>query len=73
MSLPDPIIFSKPLHVWLGILTLLLLIIQISLGIAMVKTARKNLYRIHTKVVWMVLIIVALIHAYYGFQIYFLK
>lgn len=69
MILPDPIVFSKPLHVWLGFLTLFLLILQILIGRRILKLP----FSFHTNVVWKILIIVALIHAFYGFEIYFLR
>jgi hypothetical protein len=73
MILPEPVVFTKPLHVWLGMIILLLLLIQIYLGIVLVKTGKKQVRFFHTKIVWVVLIIIALIHGFYGFQIYFLK
>lgn len=69
MILPDPIIFTKPLHVWLGAVTILLLLTQISIGLRWLKVP----FWVHTRVVWRILIVIALIHGYYGFQIYFLK
>jgi len=73
MILSEPTVFTKPLHVWLGMIILLLVLIQISLGITLVKTGNKQVRFIHTKIVWVVLIIIALIHGFYAFQIYFLK
>ena len=69
MILPDPIIFTKPLHVWLGIVILLLLITQILIGLRFLKVP----FWIHTKVIWRALLVLALILGYYGFQIYFLQ
>jgi hypothetical protein len=73
MILPEPVVFTKPLHVWLGMIILLLVLTQISLGITLVKTGNRKVYFFHTRVVWVILIIIALIHGFYGFQIYFLK
>jgi succinate dehydrogenase hydrophobic anchor subunit len=74
MILPDPIIFGRPIHVWLGLLTLLLLLFQIVLGIFVVNGVGRGtrVHFIHTKVNWIILLLIALIHGYYGFQIYFL-
>lgn len=69
MILPDPVILAKPLHVWLGFVTLILLILQILIGARVIKIP----FIYHTKIVWKILITVALIHAFYGFEIYFLK
>ena len=69
MILADPIIFTKPLHVWLGAVTILLLLTQILIGLRLLKVP----FWVHTKVIWRILIVIALIHGYYGFQIYFLQ
>lgn len=69
MILENPLIFNKPLNVWLGFLALILLILQISIGARVLKLP----FWIHTRILWIVLLIVVLIHAFYGFQIYFLK
>lgn len=69
MILPNPIVFTKPLNVWLGFLTLFLLITQILIGLRVIKVP----FSVHTKVLWIILIIVALIHGFYGFEINFLK
>jgi len=73
MILADPIIFTKPLHIWLGFVNLALLLTQISLGITLFRRGGKRIIFFHTKVVWVILIIVVLVHAFYGFQLYFLK
>jgi hypothetical protein len=69
MILPDPDLFSTPLHVWLGFATLTLVLIQILIGKRIIKVP----FRVHTKIVWKILIAVALVHAFYGFEIYFLS
>jgi len=68
MILPNPIIFTKPLHVWLGMLTFILLTLQILTGLRYIKAP----LWVHTKLLWRILILLGLIHAFYGFQIYFL-
>lgn len=65
--LPNPIIFDKPLNIWLGFLALLLLIIQILIG----KRILKLPFWVHTNVVWIILLVVVLIHAWYGISITF--
>jgi len=72
MILQDPLIFTKPLHVWLGMLTFLLVVTQISLGIILIKTGKRQVRFFHTKIVWVIILIIALIHGFYGFEIYFL-
>ena len=69
MIIPDPIIFDKPLHLWLGMLTFLLLILQILVGARIIKLP----FWTHRKVIWIILLVVATIHGFYGFEIYFLK
>ncbi len=69
MILPNPIIFSKPLNVWLGLVTLVLLILQILIGARIIKAP----FTVHTAILWKILLVVALIHGFYGFEIYFLK
>lgn len=73
MILADPIIFTKPFHIWLGFVNLALLLTQISLGITLIRRGGKRVIFFHTKIVWVILLIVVLIHAFYGFQLYFLK
>lgn len=65
--LPNPILFGHPLNIWLGILTFLLIILQIGIGTRILKLP----FWIHTRVVWIILLFVAIIHAYYGIQITF--
>lgn len=67
--IPDPLIFGKPLFIWLGFLALLLLFLQILVGKQIIKLP----FVLHRKVIWLILLIIVLIHAWYGFQIYFLK
>ena len=69
MILPDPIIRNVPLHVWLGMVTFLVMLFQILVGTKIIKVP----FWIHTKVVWKILLALALIHGFYGFEIYFLN
>lgn len=68
--LTNPLIFNKPLNVWLGFVLVILILLQISIGKGWIKlpfnTWHKNLLP------WAI-VIVMLIHGWYGFQIYFLK
>ncbi len=66
--IPNPIIFSKPLNIWLGLLTLLLILLQIGIGTRIIKLP----FWVHTRVVWIALLAAALIHAWYGIQINFI-
>lgn len=67
MFLPDPLIFSKPFHIWLGILTYLLIVLQIGIGTRFIKLP----FWVHTRVVWIALLAIATIHMIYGISIYF--
>lgn len=67
MILPDPLIFSKPLHVYLGMLLFLIVLFQIGIGKRIIKLP----FWVHTKIIWKVILIIALIHGFYGFEIYF--
>lgn len=67
MFLPDPLIFSKPLHIWLGILTYLLIVLQIGIGTRLIKLP----FWVHTRIVWIALLAIATIHMIYGISIYF--
>ena len=69
MILPNPIIFDRPLNVWLGFLTLFLMILQILVGTRILKLP----FWFHTRIIWILLLAVALIHGFIGFEIYFLS
>lgn len=69
MSLPNPVIGNAPLHVWLGILALIFIIMQILVG----KRILRLPFWVHTRVIWVVLLSLAVIHGLYGFSIYFLR
>ena len=69
MILANPLVFTKPLNVWLGFVTLILLIVQILVGARVIKVP----FIVHTMILWKILIVVALVHAFYGFELYFLK
>ena len=63
----SPIIFGLPLHVWLGIVTLFLLILQILIGKQIIKID----FKYHRKIVWIALLIFALLHAFIALSQYF--
>ncbi|MBU1146584.1 hypothetical protein KKD80_03500 [Patescibacteria group bacterium] len=64
-----PLFWGKPMNIWLGIVLGVFLIFQIYLGIMMVR-GRMNLLKLH-KVNAAMLLLVALLHAYYGLGIWF--
>jgi len=65
--LPDPLIFTRPLHVWLGIVIYLLLIVQILTGTKMIRIP----FWWHRKVIWVAILVIATLHGIYGYQLYF--
>lgn len=67
--IPNPLIFDIPLNVWLGLLAFLLLVLQILIGARVLKLP----FWFHTRVVWILLLVVVLIHGLIGFQRYFLN
>jgi len=69
MILPDPVLFTKPLHVWLGIILFILVIFQILIGTRILKLP----FWLHTRVIWILILSIMLIHGFFGFEIYFLK
>ncbi len=69
MILADPIIFTKPLHVWLGMVIFLLVLLQIGIGTRIIKLP----FWVHTRIVWILILTLAIIHGFYGFEIYFLR
>lgn len=69
MILPDPIINNVPLHVWLGMVTFFFVLVQMAIGLKILKVP----FWIHTKVVWVIILILAIVHGFYGYEIYFLR
>ncbi len=67
--IPDPLIFFRPLHVWLGLVLYALVLLQILIGTRILKIP----FWWHKKVIWVVILLVATLHGIYGFQIYFLS
>jgi len=64
-----PLLFGRPINIWLGIVLGALLLFQIYLGMMMVR-GRMNLLKLH-KINAALLLTVAFIHAYYGMGIWF--
>ncbi len=64
-----PLIAGKPIHIYLGLLLILLLTIQIITGIQMVK-GKIKLLRVH-KIFALLIILVAIVHIFYGLGIWF--
>ena len=69
MSFYTYLIFGRPVFVWLGLITLLLIILQILVGTRILKLP----FFWHRKVIWVLVITFALLHAFYGIWIYFIK
>jgi hypothetical protein len=67
MTIPDPLIFQKPLHIWLGMLTFLCILAQIMIGLQILKVS----FWVHTKILWKIILTLGLVHAIYGVSIYF--
>lgn len=65
-----PILFGRPINIWLGIALGALLLFQIYLGIMMTRRGRMNLLKLH-KINAMLLLIAGFFHAYYGLGIWF--
>ena len=63
------LIFGRPVFVWLGLITLILLILQILVGTIILKLP----FFWHKKIIWVALLTFALLHAFYGIWIYFIK
>ncbi len=64
-----PLIFDKPIYVWLGIILLFLVALQIILGLMMVH-GRPELLRYH-KINAALIVLVIVFHALYGLGVWF--
>jgi hypothetical protein len=64
-----PLLWGRPINVWLGIILGILLIWQVCLGMMMVKGKMQYL-KMH-KINATLIIIIAFVHAYYGLGIWF--
>lgn len=63
--LPDPYIFGLPMTAWLGIIIFLLLIFQILSGKNIIKVP----LWVHIKLLPIILVVLILLHMWYGFQL----
>ncbi|HEY3359329.1 MAG TPA: DUF2231 domain-containing protein [Polyangia bacterium] len=68
MPLRNPVLFSYPLNIWLGLLALCLLTLQIGIGTRLLKLP----FWLHTRVVWIALATVVAFHGFYGVELTFL-
>lgn len=68
--LPNPIIFSRPLNAWLGLVLLVLILLQMGIGIGWIQLPFKTW---HKRILPIAILVIMLIHGYYGLQIYFFK
>lgn len=65
--LPNPLLLSLPLSVWGGLMLFILIILQILTGLRWIKVP----FQVHTKILWRIILILAVIHGIYGLQRYF--
>jgi len=68
--LPNPIIWKQPLNAWLGLVLLVLILLQMGIGIGWISLPFKSW---HKRILPIAILVIMLIHGWYGFQIYFLK
>jgi len=62
-----PILFSKPIFIWLGFLALALLVFEILLGLRVIKLPLK----VHTRVMLLILLVIVLVHTVFAVLYYF--
>lgn len=65
-----PLLWGRPVNIWLGIILGVLLLFQIYFGVMMTRRGRLNLLKLH-RINAGLLLLVALLHAYYGLGIWF--
>ncbi|MGD0205382.1 MAG: hypothetical protein ABSB57_02935 [Dehalococcoidia bacterium] len=64
-----PMIFDKPINIWLGLVLIALLLVQITSGVLMVR-GRRVLFVPHVANACLIALVVA-VHAYYGIGVWF--
>jgi hypothetical protein len=64
-----PIVFDKPINVWLGLVLIALLLVQITSGVLMVR-GRRALFIPHVVNAGLIAVVIA-VHAYYGIGVWF--
>ena len=69
MAVIVPIVFNKPLNIWLGLVLLALLLLQVTSGALMAK-GKRNLFAYHITNAGLIAIVVG-VHAFYGIGIWF--
>ncbi|MGA2286251.1 MAG: hypothetical protein ABSG55_08295 [Dehalococcoidia bacterium] len=69
MVVTVPIVFDKPLNIWLGLVLLALLLAQATSGILMVR-GRRKLFAYHVSNAGIIAMVLG-VHAFYGIGIWF--
>ena len=69
MTVTVPIVFDKPLNIWLGLILAALLVAQVTSGILMVR-GRRVLFVPHVSNAGLIAIVVG-VHAFFGIGIWF--
>jgi hypothetical protein len=69
MVVTVPIVFDKPLNIWLGLVLLALLLLQATSGILMVR-GRRSLFAYHVLNAGLIAMVLG-VHAFYGIGIWF--
>ncbi|MCJ7810912.1 MAG: hypothetical protein MUP62_01750 [Dehalococcoidia bacterium] len=64
-----PIVFDKPINIWLGLVLIALLLVQITSGILMTR-GKHALFVPHVTNACLIAVVAA-IHAYYGIGVWF--
>ncbi|MFA5188714.1 MAG: hypothetical protein WC460_05120 [Patescibacteria group bacterium] len=64
-----PLVFGYPAHIWLGLILFILIVIQITTGIMMVKVNMKY-FKIH-RINFILIVSVMLGHMYWGLGLWF--
>jgi hypothetical protein len=65
--LPNPLILGLPLQGWLGIIIFSLIVLQIGVGMRIIKLP----FYFHKRIIPSLVIVVAIFHLTYGMQGYF--
>ncbi|MGD0765257.1 MAG: hypothetical protein ABR978_03010 [Dehalococcoidia bacterium] len=69
MTITVPILFDKPINIWLGFILIALLLAQVSSGILMVR-GRRILFVPHVMNAGLIAVVVG-VHAFFGIGIWF--
>jgi len=64
-----PVVFDKPINIWLGFVLIALLLVQITSGVLMAR-GRRVLFIPHVANAGLIAAVVA-VHAYYGIGVWF--